>query len=649
MFQPENLLWIGILGAVPTLVCALLRWYTLKKLSPGSEVLHKAAADLSQATRSYAKWHWVALFLLLGAGFGGLMILRSMGQLTDPLFPFAFLSGALCVFLLGLLGILLTPWLSARTAAALEDSPRKGLSPLLSGGAVLGFATLGLALLELTVWLCVLRFALGYTPAQLAQSLPPFGLGSAAAALLSRLMAGLFSPAAAIGSLSTDTAEEPISADDPRSPSALTRSLGLFLEGHPLLGTGLYSSYLSILTLSLFLGYAAHSEDGLGSRAVLLPLLCAAIGLLCSLMASYRIRVGDGSAGKSLLRSLWLSIGLAVLLTAAVTAPVVYLLMGSFLLWAELLLGLATGCALVWGGQALAARAAKAGEESVSLSDLFSGGLLTALLPLLLLLLTLFAAYRLSGLYGLSLALVGVLAPSASFLSAASYGGIAHAAHALLRLSAQEEDLSPRAKSLADTTDLLAFAGRVYDLCAALAAALLLLLSLFPVRALFGPLLPLPDLFQPSALAGLLLGALMAPALTGLLLRGCRSAAKALAQEQARQHREIRGLRSGKVAPDSCSCVRLCACHSLTAAAPPLLLALTVPSLAWLLLGSNALAALLAGLFLSCLALGVPMAFLGELWSPSSPEGLSCRTSAGPALISLLRFWAVALLTLSLL
>lgn len=647
MSQPESLLWIGVLGALPALICALLRCYTLKKLSPGSEALRKAAGRLAQGTRSYAKWHGAALLLLLGAGFGGLLILKSLGQLTDPLFPFAFLSGALCVFLLGLLGILLTPWLSARTAAALEDSPRKGLSPLLSGGAILGFATFGLALLELTVWLCVLHFALGCEGADLARSLPPFGLGSAAAALLTRLAAGLFSPAATLGSLPADTAEEPIPADDPRSPGALTRALSLSLEGHPLLGTGLYSSYLSILALSLFLGYAVHSEDGLGSRAMLLPLLCAAIGLLCSLMASYRIRTGDGSAGKNLLRSLWLSIGLAILLTAAVTAPLVYLLMGSFLPWLELLLGLAAGCALVRGGQSLAARPAK-GERG-SLPDALSGGLLAALLPLLLLLLVLFAAYRLSGFYGLSLALVGMLAPGASFLSAASCGGIAHTARALLRLSAQEEDLSPRAKPLTATADLLAFGGRSYDLCAALSSALLLLLSLFPVRALFGPFLPLPDLFQPATLAGLLLGALMAPALAGLLLRGCRSAAKTLAQEQERQLREIRGLRSGKVDPDFCSCVRLCACHSLTAAAPPLLLALTVPTLTWLLLGSNALAALLAGLFLSCLALGFPLVFLGELWSPASPEGLPCRAVAGPALISLLRFWAVALLALSLL
>ena len=649
MSQPENLLWIGVLGALPALVCTLLRWYTLKKLSPGSEVLRKAADRLSQGTRSYAKWHGTALLLLLGAGFGGLLILKSLGQLTDPLFPFAFLSGALCVFLLGLLGILLTPWLSARTAAALEDSPRKGLSPLLSGGAILGFTTFGLALLELTVWLCVLRFALGYEGADLARSLPPFGLGSAAAALLTRLSAGLFSPAAALGSLPAHTAEEPIPADDPRSPGALTRLLSFSLEGHPLLGTGLYSSYLSILALSLFLGNTAHAEDGLGSRAMLLPLLCAAVGLLCSLMASYRIRLGDGSAGKNLLRSLWLSIGLAILLTAAVTAPLVYLLMGSFLPWLELLLGLAAGCALVRGGQSLATRAVKKDGEAGTLSDALSGGLLAALLPLLLLLLVLFAAYRLAGPYGLSLALVGMLAPGASFLSAASCGGIAHTARALLRLSAREEDLSPRAKPLTATAERLAFAGRIYDLCAALSSALLLLLSLFPVRARFGPDLPLADLFQPAALAGLLLGALMAPALAGLLLRGCRSAARTLAQEQERQLREIRGLRSGKVDPDFRSCVRLCACHSLTAAAPPLLLALTVPTLTWLLLGSNALAALLAGLFLSGLALGVPLVFLGELWSTTSLEGLPCRTAAGPALISLLRFWAVTLLALSLL
>lgn len=636
----ENLLWIGVLGAVPALVCTLPRCYTLQKFPRGSEGLQEAAGSLSRGTRSYLKWHCAALLLLLGAGFGILFLLQGLEQPSGVLFPLAFLSGSLCVFLTGLLGILLTPWLAAHTAAALEESPRKGLSPLLTGGAILGFATLGLALLELTVWLCLLYFGLGLEPGDLARLLPFFGLGGAAAALLTRLTAGLFSPAAALGSLPAPTAEEPLPSDDPRNPAALARALGLSLEGHPLLGTGLYSSWFCILTLSLSLGYSIYESAGLGLRAMLLPLFSAAVGLLCSLIASYRLRMGDGTAGKGLLHSLWLVIGLSILLTAAVTAPAAYLLMGSFLPWAELLLGLAAGCILIWGTQAFADKAIQRDPQPPSLSPLLSDGLLSALLPLLLLLLVLFFSYRLDGLYGLSLTLVGMLAPGGCFLSAASCGGIAQTAHTLLRLSGQEEDLSTRALPLTATTELLSAAGRSYVLCAALSASLLALLSLFP---------PLSDLFQPAPLAGLLLGALLGPALAGLLLRGGRTASKALSTERERQLREIRGLRSGKVSPDSHSCVSQCACHTLTAAAPPLLLALTVPSLTWLLLGVHALTALVAGLFLSCLTLGFPLAYLGELWAPSSPEGLSCRTSAGPTLVTLLRFWAVAMLALSIL
>lgn len=631
MLQPNGIYWLSLFGGGCALLYALALQWQLRKPLRGSDGLQRARTLLIQGGLSLLKWHGALLFVLVFLGFGILMALSFYGYLPNPYLPGAFLTGAVCALLPQLLDLCVLPRWAARSAAAMAASPQRGVEILLSAGRVRAFSTLGLTLGEVSGWVWFLYVREGCTPGLLTETLLTLGLGGAAVALFGRHL-GLFSAAGTLGSLPLEDAGKLIPPEDLRNPASAAQALSACLHD-PV--SGLCAACRCLLPAAFALGLLSYGPYGLGLQALFFPLLVTGAGALATLVSSLRgLPKGKPLGEGTLYRRLWANLWLTLLLTGAVAMPFSFLFFGSLKPFLALTLGLLCAPLVAWATQLSAlASPGEIPKDKVPVTTWMIMGMYGAL-PLLLLLAALAGGFWLSGgasapatgLYGVALAGVGLLAPMGDLLTFSSFGALAQGTISLTWMSGDmaEPDWAPALDQLGDQ---LSADGRGYSLALTLTASLLLLLAWTGQRTLSLS-------FSPSLMGGILLGALPVIGVAALLLWGGKKATDSLREETDRQGREIKGLRSGKVAPHALSCVNLTAFNSLLWTVLALLLTVLLPLLTVALLSDQgALGMALSTVVLSLLP-GFFLITAGDHWAgtPVANAVLPLRWAAGPAL-----------------
>ena len=655
-------------AAVLALLFAWIFFRQMMRESEGTVTMKEIAQYVREGAMAYLKQQYkvvvivfivlAALFAVLAYGFG----------VQNPWVPFAFLTGGFFSGLAGFVGMKTATYASARTANATMRSLNSGLKIAFRSGAVMGLTVVGLGLLDIAIWWSILKIFYEPTEAQnlvvITTTMLTFGMGASTQALFARVGGGIYTKAADVGADIVGKVEQDIPEDDPRNPATIADNVGDNVGDVAGMGADLYESYCGSILATMALGASAFFGDGTAvqMRAILAPMMIAAIGVVLSILGIYVVRTKEGASLQDLLGSLSRGTNLAAVLIALVSFGVFYIL--GFPNWWQIALSVLSGllAGVVIGKiteyytshsykptQKLA-ESAQTGPATVIINGVGLGMISTAV-PVVTIAVAILLAYGFAtgfhfgvetlsmGLYGISIAAVGMLSTLGITLATDAYGPIADNAGG----NAQMSELDPSVREKTDILDSLgnttAATGKGFAIGSAALTALALLASYIEeikigfghlaakggemaeefTRLAHGSITDIVEhyditLMNPMVLVGIFIGSMMAFLFCGLTMNAVGRAAEKMVIEVRRQFREIAGILEGKQRPDYTSCVRISTKAAQHEMIFPSLLAIIVPMLVGVILGPAGVIGLLAGGLGAGFVLAIFLANSGGAW-----------------------------------
>ena len=656
-------------AAVLALLFAGIFFRQMMKESEGTTTMKEIAQYVREGAMAYLKQQYkvvVVVFIVLAVLFA---VLAYGFHVQNTWVPFAFLTGGFFSGLAGFVGMKTATYASARTANATMRSLNAGLKIAFRSGAVMGLTVVGLGLLDISIWWGVLSaFVHEATPAQtmvvITTTMLTFGMGASTQALFARVGGGIYTKAADVGADIVGKVEQDIPEDDPRNPATIADNVGDNVGDVAGMGADLYESYCGSILATMALGASAFFADGteVQMRAILAPMLIAAIGVVLSILGIFVVRTKEGASLKDLLGSLSRGTNLSAVLIAILSFGVFRVL--GFPNWWQMALSVVSG--LVAGviigkiteyytshsykpTQKLA-ESAQTGPATVIINGVGLGMISTAV-PVVTIAVAILLAYGFAtgfhfgvdtlsmGLYGISIAAVGMLSTLGITLATDAYGPIADNAGG----NAQMSELDPSVREKTDILDSLgnttAATGKGFAIGSAALTALALLASYIEeikigfghmaakggemaaefARLAQGSITDIVNyyditLMNPMVLVGIFIGSMMAFLFCGLTMNAVGRAAQKMVIEVRRQFREIAGILEGKQRPDYTSCVRISTKAAQKEMIFPSLLAIIVPMLVGVVLGPAGVIGLLAGGLGAGFVLAIFLANSGGAW-----------------------------------
>ena len=584
--------------------------------------------------------------------------------------PFAFLTGGIFSGLAGFVGMKTATYASARTANAARRSLNSGLKVAFRSGAVMGLTVVGLGLLDIAIWWLILNhFVTDIDVTQkmvfITTTMLTFGMGASTQALFARVGGGIYTKAADVGADLVGKVEAGIPEDDPRNPATIADNVGDNVGDVAGMGADLYESYCGSILATMALGAAAFTANADAQmKAILAPMIIAAVGVVLSIIGIYVVRTKEGAGMQQLLKSLGRGTNLSSILIAVATFGIMYLL--GMENWWQLSLSVVVG--LVAGviiGQATEyytshsyrptqklAESAETGPATVIISGVGLGMLSTAI-PVITIAVAILLAYLCAngfdlsfsaaslseGLYGIGIAAVGMLSTLGITLATDAYGPIADNAGG----NAQMSELEPEVRQRTDVLDALgnttAATGKGFAIGSAALTGLALLASYIEeikiglshlgqqITNVSGEVIDaakatIPDimayyhvdLMNPVVLVGVFIGAMMSFLFCGLTMNAVGRAAQSMVTEVRRQFREIKGILTKEATPDYARCVEISTKGAQREMLLPSLIAIIVPILVGIILGPAGVMGLLIGGLGSGFVLAVFMSNSGGAW-----------------------------------
>jgi len=626
--EMENLFWLGFVGAAVALLFANAQRGKVMHYSEGTEKMQKIAASIRAGANAYLKQQYTTVFKVFLVVFVILLAMAFLGQdMLSKFTPFAFLTGGIWSMLAGLIGMKIATNANARTAQAAAESLNKGLRVAFSSGSVMGFTVVGLGMLDISIWYHLLHYAFGITDsAVLANIMVMNGMGASFMALFARVGGGIYTKAADVGADLVGKVEAGIPEDDPRNPATIADNVGDNVGDVAGMGADLYESYVG----SILASFALSSAAGYGYAGMLLPMLLAVAGIICSIIGSFFIKTKEDATQRSLLKSLRTGTYLAAVLSAICAAPLTYVTVGNWGVYVAILCGLVGGCAIGYFTEYYTSDTYKPTQQLADTSETGSatiiiGGLSLGMKSTVASILIVAAAVIISfyaaggsgdfwmGLYGIGITAVGMLSTLGITLATDAYGPVADNAGGIAEMSGLPEEVRNRTDALDSLGNTTAATGKGFAIGSASLTALALLVSYVNIVEGKGVTMDL-SLTNPTVLVGLFIGAMLTFVFSAFTMSAVQKAAQSIVVEVRRQFREIAGIMEGAADPDYASCVSLCTKGALHEMVAPALLAIIVPIVTGLILGTEGVVGLLGGVSVTGFAMAVFMSNAGGAW-----------------------------------
>ena len=662
----NTLFYLVPAASVLALAFAYIFFRQMMKEDEGTPTMKEIALYVRQGAMAYLKQQYkivIIVFIVLAAVFA---VLAYGFHIQNPWVPFAFLTGGFFSGLAGFVGMRTATYASGRTANAARKSLNHGLKIAFRSGAVMGLTVVGLGLLDIAIWWFLLNLFIPageITTSQeiivITTTMLTFGMGASTQALFARVGGGIYTKAADVGADIVGKVESDLPEDDPRNPATIADNVGDNVGDVAGMGADLYESYCGSILSTMALGASAFYSMGTNMqlKSILAPMLIAAVGVVLSIASIYTVRTKEGAGMGQLLKSMSFGTNLAAVLSAFATFGILALVFGtetadwwhfSLSVVSGLLAGVVIGKATEYytshsykPTQKLA-ESAQTGPATVIINGVGLGMISTAV-PVIaivcaIVLSFLFAtgfnmkdiiaepALLSKGLYGVAIAAVGMLSTLGITLATDAYGPIADNAGG----NAQMSELEPEVRERTDVLDALgnttAATGKGFAIGSAALTALALLASYIEeLKIAMGPAgdgLSIVDvlerfnvsLMNPSVLAGVFIGAMMAFLFCGLTMNAVGRAAQKMVVEVRRQFREIKGILEGKQRPDYSRCVEISTKAAQKEMIFPSILAIVVPVIVGVVLGPAGVLGLLAGALGAGFVLAIFLANSGGAW-----------------------------------
>ncbi len=670
----DHLFWIVPIASVIALAFAYHFFRQMMREDEGTDLMKKIAQHVRTGAMSYLKQQYKVVFIV----FIVLMLLfvyLAFGLgVQNKWTPFAFLTGGFFSGLAGFFGMKTATYASARTANAAKNSLNHGLRVAFRSGAVMGLVVVGLAVLDISLWYLILNYFIDEPDSShkliiITTTMLTFGMGASTQALFARVGGGIYTKAADVGADLVGKVEAGIPEDDPRNPATIADNVGDNVGDVAGMGADLYESYAGSILATAALGASAFVATGVEMqyKAILAPMLIAAVGIVLSILGIYIVRTKEGATMRDLLRSLGMGVNVSSALIAILTFVILYSLglenwIGiSSSVVAGLLAGIIIGQSTEYftshsfNPTRKISESAQTGPATVIISGVGLGMVSTAI-PVITIAIAILIAFLSAinfdvkhmldaqniqlGLYGIGIAAVGMLSTLGITLATDAYGPIADNAGG----NAEMSHLGPEVRKRTDALDALgnttAATGKGFAIGSAALTALALLASYIEeikiglirigenvitlangdtIETAKATIVDFMNYYQvnlmnPVVLVGVFIGAMMAFLFSGLTMNAVGRAAQKMVEEVRRQFREIKGIMEGEAEPDYARCVAISTKGAQIEMILPSLLAIIIPIVTGLVLGVAGVLGLLAGGLAAGFVLAIFMANSGGAW-----------------------------------
>lgn len=650
----EALLILVIVAALLALGYAAFNFIGVKKLDEGTDRMKEIAAAIRVGANAFITYEYkiiAVVVVIIAIAFAAIFTVQYGEFSWEP--SVCFMIGVIMSASAGWVGMKIATYANVRVSNTARNTKNIGstLKVALKGGSVMGLCVGGFALLGLFLVYIIFGFGLNMLDIEalrgahvFTQCLSCYALGCSIVAMFNRVGGGIYTKAADMGADLVGKTEAHIPEDDSRNPATIADNVGDNVGDVAGLGSDLLESFVGaissaiILAVSLYLSNVANNldvSDEMLSKMMYFPLVFAAIGLIASILgiAYVLLKKGSDNPHRDLNISTWSAAGITIiggfvatyLLFNGENADILKVAgfnIGFISPWIAASLGVVSG--VIIGGIAeyytsydykptqTIAQASKEGA-ALTITQGLSVGMKSCMYPLIVLGITTYASYAVSGMFGIAMAAVGMLSFVSATVSVDTYGPISDNAGGIAEMS----ELEPEVREITDKLDSVgnttAAIGKGFAIGSASLAALSLMVSFLYAFQPEGSSLDL-NFTNPLILAGALVGGALPYLFSGMLIEAVANAARKMVEEVRRQFRDIPGILEGKAKPDYKTCIEISSQGALKEMRMPAIISIIFPVIAGFLFGPYFVGGLLIGATLSAIMLAIFTGNAGGAW-----------------------------------
>ncbi len=524
--------------------------------------------------------------------------------LKSPIMALLFVCGSVCSATAGRIGMHVSTRANSRTAIAAEKSLPQALKIAFSSGVVIGLFVVSIGLMGV---------ALFYYIYQDPKILFGFAFGSSFIALFARVGGGIFTKAADVGADLVGKVEKGLPEDDPRNPVVIADNVGDNVGDVAGMGADLFESYVASIVAAMVIGATFYPSNP--AMAVMLPLMLAGVGILCSIIGTFFVKVVEG---KSVFHALNKGMFAASLAMAAASYFIINSMLGDMNLFWSTIIGLISGLVIGLSTEYYTSKNQRPTQGIAKASTTGAGttviaglaiGMHSTTIPVLIVGFTMMWSYNIAGMFGVAISAIGMLSTLGITLAAETYGAVADNAQGLSEMGGLSKKALERTGELDAIGNTTSAIGKGFAIGSAALTSVVLFIDYVHSTGIAGI-----DASNPGVIMGLFIGGLLPFVFSALLMNSVGNAAQKMVEEARRQFHTIKGLLKGKAKPDVEKCIAISTRAALYNMALPGALIVTVPIVVGLVLGPEALGGMLVGSTVTGFTMALFMSNAGGAW-----------------------------------